>query len=144
MKHIVCPQCAATNRIDESRLLESPVCGKCGAEIMAAKPVAISESAFAKFVEKTEVPVLVDFWAEWCGPCRMMAPQFEQAAKLLPTLRLIKVDSDAAPRLSQQLGIRSIPSLVLFYQGREIARQAGVMPAAELAVWVGQQLAAQR
>ncbi|WMW79832.1 thioredoxin TrxC [Undibacterium cyanobacteriorum] len=140
MKHIVCASCGATNRVEQARLLEAPVCGKCGEEIMAAKPMPISEAAFAKFVAKTEVPVLVDFWAAWCGPCRMMAPQFEQAAKLLPELRLIKVDSDAAPQLSQQLAIRSIPSLVLFKDGREIARQAGVMPAAELATWVRSQL----
>jgi thioredoxin 2 len=103
---------------------------------MALKPHAISEAAFSTFVNRTELPVLVDFWAAWCGPCRAMAPQFEQTARLLPQVRLIKVDSDAAPGVSQQFAIRSIPTLLLMRGGRELARQSGVMPAAEIAAWV--------
>ncbi len=133
--HLVCPACNATNRIPDQRLADAPVCGKCGNALMEAKPVAISDAALPKFLSNTELPVLIDFWAEWCGPCRAMAPQFEQAASQATDIRFIKVDSDAAPMASQKYAIRSIPSLLLFHRGREIGRQSGVMPAAELLRW---------
>ena len=133
--HLVCPACAATNRIPNERLADAPVCGKCGYALMAAKPVDISDAALPKFLANTEAPVLVDFWAAWCEPCRAMAPQFETAASQAPEIRFIKVDSDAAPGASQLYGIRSIPSLLLFHGGREIGRQSGTMPAAQLLAW---------
>jgi len=135
-RHLVCPQCGATNRVPEERLDHQPVCGRCGTELMAAVPVALTDAVFEKFIAGTELPVLVDFWAEWCGPCRMMAPQFEQAARLLPHVRLAKVETDANPQASVRNRIRSIPTLVLYQGGQEVARQSGAMAAGDLVRWV--------
>ena len=129
--HIACPQCHALNRVPAARLDDAPTCGRCHQPLFAGHPVALGVDSFAAHQSRAELPLLVDFWAPWCGPCLMMAPAFEAAAvQLEPHVRLAKVDTQSEPTLGQQFGIRSIPTLVLFRQGRELARQAGAMGAA--------------
>ncbi len=142
--NLCCPACGTTNRVPTERLKDQPVCGRCGAELMAAKPAVLTDATFPAFVAHTDLPVLVDFWAEWCGPCKMMAPHFANAASQLPDVRFAKLDTDAHPQASAANGIRSIPTLVLYRDGREIARQSGAMAAGDLMRWVQSQLAAKR
>lgn len=138
--HLVCPSCASTNRVPDAKLHDNPVCGRCGTVLMAAAPVNIDDATLPKFIANTELPVLVDFWAQWCGPCRQMAPQFERAAQELPQVRFAKVDSDVAPRASAIHSIRSIPTLILFDKGVELARLSGALAARELVSWVQHKL----
>jgi len=142
-RKVVCPYCQAVNRIPAERLGDKPKCGKCHAEIFRAKPVELSEADFERHVTHSEVPVLVDFWAPWCGPCKMMAPQFEQAAvRLEPRVRLAKLNTDEAQTVAGQYGIRSIPTMILFDGGQEVARQSGALMAGDIESWVNSQLAA--
>lgn len=133
---IVCAQCLAKNRIDATRLQDKPNCGRCHQPLLPDHPVDLSDQSFHTFVDNTELPIVVDFWAEWCGPCQMMAPHFAQAARLVPQVRFAKVDTEQATQVSRQYGIRSIPTLMVFKGGKEVARQAGALSAVQLQQWL--------
>jgi thioredoxin 2 len=136
---ITCPHCQATNRVPAERLGDDPTCGRCGRALLDGHPVELTDASFAAVTGKTELPVVVDIWAPWCGPCRMMAPQFEQAAALLKGRALLaKLNSDEHPQASAQLGVRSIPTMVVFRGGREVARVSGAMSAQQIVQWVAQ------
>ncbi len=131
--HIACAHCGATNRLPADRLGDDPTCGRCHQPLLTGAPIELDDRSFDAFVQKSSLPVLVDFWAPWCGPCRQMAPQFDAAARQLKgRALLVQVNSDDSPETSAKFGIRSIPTLVRLQGGAELRRQSGALPAAQI------------
>lgn len=135
---VVCPHCRVVNRVPTARLFERPNCGRCHRGLFVGEPVALDEAGFERFLSRGDTPLLVDFWAPWCGPCVQMAPAFAAAAaRLEPRVRLGKIDAESASTLAGRFAIRSIPTLILFEGGRERARRSGAMSTTQLLGWVG-------
>ncbi len=139
--HIVCPHCHGTNRVPAERLADGARCGRCKGALFDGHPVALDQSNFERHIQHNDIPVVVDFWAPWCGPCKMMAPVFAQTtAALEPQVRMAKVDTQQEQALAGAHGIRSIPTLAIFKGGREVARIAGAMQQAQLVTWIRQNI----
>ena len=138
--HLTCPHCGTTNRVPAERLDEAPKCGKCKQALFTGQPLELDAQSFDRHVAG-DLPVVVDFWAPWCAPCRMMAPHFERAAgELEPRVRLAKLNTEAEQGVAARFGIRSIPTLIAFRNGKEVARQSGALDSASLVRWVRAQL----
>ncbi|MBT8129594.1 MAG: thioredoxin TrxC [Gammaproteobacteria bacterium] len=140
-KHVVCSSCLTTNRVPDDRLAAGGVCGKCGKPLFNRKPIELTSGNFDRIIANNELPVMVDFWAPWCGPCKMMAPVFEQAAQQLePNMLLAKLNTENEQSIAARFGIRSIPTIAVFKGGRMVAQQAGAMDMGSLTRWAQSQL----
>ena len=135
-KMVGCAACGTTNRMPAGKVAADGKCGRCGVALLSGEPAVLTPDNFAALAERSDIPLLIDFWAPWCGPCRQMAPAFSAAAAQLgPTLRLAKLNTEAEQGLAQRFGIRSIPTLMILHKGREIARQSGAMPTTAIVAW---------
>ena len=141
---IVCPECQAKNRVPEDKLTANPACGQCHQALIPLAPIELNEQNFSQFVTHSDLPILIDLWAGWCGPCKMMAPHFAEVAKNNPHVVFAKIDTEANPRLSSAFNIRSIPTLVLMNKTTEVARISGALRANQLQEWLDQQLNAHK
>ncbi len=136
-KHIVCPHCDATNRVPSTKPANGAICGRCRRRLFSGEPISVSARSFNAHVNRGDIPVVVDFWASWCGPCKAMAPTYERVAKEFePGFRFLKADTEAEPALAAQFGIRSIPTLMLFRNGAPVAQQAGAVDGQSLRMWL--------
>jgi thioredoxin 2 len=140
---IVCPTCLAKNRVPEEKLSANPSCGQCHAALLPTAPIELNEQNFSQFISHSDLPVFIDLWAEWCGPCKMMAPHFAEVAKQNSQVIFAKINTEESPRLSSAFNVRSIPTLVLMNKTTEIARISGALRAPQLQQWLDQQLQAQ-
>ncbi|MDA0824294.1 MAG: thioredoxin TrxC [Proteobacteria bacterium] len=139
---IACHQCNASNRLPSERLQDKPKCGKCGTALLPGTPIELSANNFAPVTSKSDLPVIVDFWAAWCGPCKMMAPAFERAAAEFATRAVLaKLNTEDEPAISERFNVRSIPTLIVFKGGHEVTRQAGALDVASLTRFIQGQIA---